>query len=55
MADNRIVINWTLEKLEKFKVAYEAASNDGVFIFEGHEFLKSYSKYLIEYLEGIIK
>lgn len=44
-------ISWTPEKLQKFKAAYDAAGGD-TFTFEGNEFVKSYAKYLIEYLEG---
>jgi len=44
-------------KLKEFKKAYEfAAKNEQeVFTFENHEFLVTYAKYLIEYLEGELK
>ncbi len=49
------LINWTPEKLERFKKAYadtKGFEGDYVFEFEGHAYVKSYSHYLIEYLEG---
>lgn len=53
MAD--VMINWTRPMLERFKKAYSAAlekgGKDSTFVFDGHEFLVSYAKYLIEYLE----
>lgn len=49
------MINFTLEKLSNFKKYYNAAIKEHKesFIFEEHEFLVSYAKYLIEYLETI--
>ena len=44
------VINWTPKKLKRFKRAYHKATTE-TFVFEGHEFLKDYAKYLIQYLE----
>lgn len=42
--------------LERFKTAYEAALKEegDTFRFDGHEFLKDYAKYLIEYLESVL-
>jgi hypothetical protein len=50
----RPVINWDRPMLERFKKAYAATPNDPnhVFVFDGHEFLRSYAKYLIEFLES---
>lgn len=50
-------ITWTPAKLKKFKKAYAKAvlefnSYEGVFKFEGHEFLIGYSVYLIEHLNN---
>ncbi len=49
-------ITWDREKLERFKAALAKAKAHGqdVFLFEEHEFLQAYAKYLIEYLEGVI-
>lgn len=45
-------INWTPEKLAKFRTAYSdaVAANVDVFTFDDNEFLVGYAKYLIEYL-----
>ena len=43
-------VSWSLLKLGQFRRAYKACKGDS-FTFEGHEFLKDYAKYLIEYLE----
>ena len=42
--------------LERFKVAQQAAvsMNADTFVFDGHEFVVSYAKYLIEYLNEIL-
>lgn len=47
------MIEFTPELFRAFKKAYQKAVNEkqGKFIWEGHEFLVTYSKYLIEYLE----
>lgn len=50
--DGQGEIVWDREKLERFKLACESASDHYAFSFEGHLFLKSYAAYLIEYLEG---
>lgn len=50
-------INWDRPMLERFKRAYNDTKGfppSYVFTFDGHEFVKSYAKYLIEYLEGIL-
>ena len=58
------VITWTYPKLRRFKRAYKAAlvreldnalaarPKIDVFLFDGHEFVAGYAKYLIEYLES---
>lgn len=49
-----VAITWTTYKLKRFKHAYAECTTDR-FVFEGHEFLKDYAKYLIEYLEREFK
>lgn len=44
-------MTWTRDTFENFKRAYKANSEKESFIFEGNEFVTSYAKYLIEYLE----
>ena len=48
-------IKFTPDKVTKLKAEYKKAVDDGVtsFIFEGHELLVSYAKYLIEYLDTV--
>lgn len=47
-------INFTRRKLVEFKRLYNQAVIDKKeqFLFEGHEVLVSYAKYMIEYLDG---
>lgn len=45
-------IEWTREKLKAFKKLCAEAKEGEVFKFEGHDILKEYGDYLIEYLEG---
>jgi predicted GTPase len=49
----QVQIHWTLEKLKRFKAAYTKSQDAGetAFMFEGNDFLNTYAKYLIEYLE----
>lgn len=47
--ENEIVFD--RDKLEKLKRRYKECPEGGTFEFEGKEILKSYAKYLIEYLE----
>ena len=53
MAD-RPIINYTPELLAKLKRQYRHAVEVGQdqFVFEGHDILVAYAKYLIEYLDG---
>lgn len=46
-------INWTPDMLSRFKRAYGMAvrTNQTEFEFDGNQFVSSYAKYLIEYLE----
>jgi hypothetical protein len=48
---NKEYVNFTPERLKKFKKACESCNGD-VFVFEGKQFLKSYAMYLIEYLDA---
>lgn len=42
--------------LERFKKAYNTtASAEEMFVFDGHQYLASYAKYLIEYLDEAFK
>lgn len=54
---NPKTISWNRSKLTRFKKAYSLAlrkvGRDGVFEFEGHEFVVGYSGYLIEYLNTL--
>jgi hypothetical protein len=56
MSEELPQVEWTRDKLKRFKKAYQRATQDGreVFEFEGHEFIPGYAKYLIEYLEGVL-
>ncbi len=47
-------VMWDLPKLEELKRAREhaIAMKAESFVFEGHEVLVSYAKYLIQYLES---
>lgn len=50
-------ITWDRAKLERFRLAYNKARRlptiDDVFKFEGHEFVVSYARYLIQYLDSV--
>jgi len=51
------VIEWTPEKLKRFKTAFSQAqeiekkTGEDEFEFDGFEFVLGYAKYLIEYLD----
>ena len=50
-------ISWDRPKLERFKKAYDDTkgfADDYVFMFDDHQFVRSYAKYLIEYLGGLL-
>ncbi len=58
MADDKgVIVSWTTDKLEKFRIAWTTAekAEKESFTFEGNEFLVTYGRYLIEYLEYIFK
>jgi len=48
------MISFDKEKLKMLKKDYQSAvdNNAESFVFDGHELLVSYAKYMIEYLEG---
>ena len=52
-AGTGVVITWTPEMLERFKAAYAVAKIERAtsFWFDGHEFIPSYARYLIMYLD----
>jgi len=54
--DESTAVSWTAEKRDKFKVAWQAASDaeKESFTFEGHEFMVTYGRYLIEYLDYVL-
>ena len=45
------MMNFTAESIPALRSAYEKCAPGEVFMFEGHELLKEYARYLIEYLE----
>jgi hypothetical protein len=47
---------WTRKKLIEFAAAYRDAVHRGhnEFEFEGHKFLVTYAKFLIEYLDKVL-
>ena len=47
-------INFNKTMLKRFKKTYNACDTE-CFMFEGNEYLKTYAKYVIEYLEGKFK
>jgi len=55
MNEPQKTINWTPEMLRRFKMAYKdaVAAKKDTFLFDGNEFVVSYAKYLIEYLDSI--
>ena len=48
-------VSWTAEKLKEFRTAWEAADDLELesFTFGGNEYLVTYGRYLIEYLDNI--
>jgi hypothetical protein len=55
--NDSVNVEFDQPKLKLFKAAYAKAveAKQDSFWFEGHEFLTSYAKYVIEYLEGLFK
>lgn len=55
MRNNAIL--WTPAMLVRFKAAYKIEEPGGpqhVFRFDGHDYVVSYAKYLIEYLDSVL-
>ena len=50
MKSDKVMIEFTKEKLERFKKYYEACDKE-TFTFEGNEYVKGYAKYMIEHIE----
>jgi hypothetical protein len=48
-------VSWTLPKLKKFKAAWKAADDaeQESFTFDENEYLVTYARYLIEYLDNV--
>lgn len=51
------VSTWARVELQQFESVYKkaVAEDADTFVFDGHEFVTNYAKYLIEYLEGLLK
>ena len=49
-----ITITWTKKKLKVFEKKMNECVDD-TFMFEGHEVVKAYAKYLVEYLKPQFK
>ena len=52
-----VFIQWTPEKLVELKAAHANALSLGKedFVYGGNLYWRDYAKYLIEYLEGVLK
>lgn len=50
------MVSWNRPMLERMKKRYSKAVERGeeVFRFDGHEYVRDYAKYLIEYLESVL-
>jgi len=50
-------VSFDKAKMDQLQVAYDkaVAAGDDQFVFEGHELLTQYAKYLLEYLETKLK
>lgn len=56
MADDKgTTVSWTSDSLKKFKAAWKAADDaeKESFTFDGNEYLVTYGRYLIEYLDYV--
>lgn len=53
MGEERKYVNWTPEKLERFRKAHKEAvqTEQDQFTFDGNDFIPEYAKFLIEYLD----
>jgi len=52
-----MIVEWTKPMVDRFQVAYDEAVEADVdqFVFEGHELVTEYAKYLLEYLNERFK
>jgi DNA-binding transcriptional ArsR family regulator len=55
MVEDTEHVLWNRKDLKELKVLYEKAEPKGTFTYKGHEILKEYAKYLIQYLESKLK
>lgn len=53
---DQVVFQWNRAKLKRLKQACDDAAQAGAdqFKFDGYDFIVSYARYLIEYLEGVL-
>jgi hypothetical protein len=53
--DKSTTVSWTAEKRDKFKAAWKAANDaeQESFTFDENEYLVTYGRYLIEYLDNV--
>jgi hypothetical protein len=53
--DADTTVTWTREKADELKVAWTSANEaeKESFMFDGNEYLVTYARYLLEYLEHI--
>jgi len=53
--DENATVSWTAEKRDKFKAAWKAADDaeKESFIFDENEYLVTYGRYLVEYLDNV--
>lgn len=51
--DDRVMITWTKPMRERLRKAHKKAVNEykSQFEFEGNQYLTTYAKYLLEYLD----
>ena len=52
MQNQAVVIDWTPAMLKRFKQALAGKADSDVIVFDGHEFLVHYGRYLVEFLDG---
>ncbi len=53
-SEPRPIVTWTPAKLARLRKAWQTVKDDPnkVFTFDGLDYLSSYARYLIEYLDG---
>jgi len=50
--EEKVTMTMTREDIKKLKKKIDKTEKGGVFKYRGHEFLREYAEYLLEYLEG---